>query len=59
MIEIITPGTKKIVICQGCGCKFSFEKEDVRERDIDNYKAYEEYIICPQCQKEIILITTR
>ena len=31
MIQIIEKGTRKIRKCPECGCKFSFEAEDVKE----------------------------
>ena len=43
MIQIIETGTKKISKCPECGCKFSFEAEDVKEnypKDIDKKKFY-------------------
>ena len=64
MIQIIETGTKKISKCPECGCKFSFEAEDVKE----NYKppkSYKDflltaagrntYVICPQCSKKIAI----
>ena len=58
MIKIIEPGTRRIIKCAECGCKFYFD-----EGDIKGYKLYagdplavrEPYIECPQCGKEIIL----
>ena len=52
MIKIIKPGTRRIMICDKCGCEFSFEKEEVLEKCLDGYKHYAEYIICPQCHKQ-------
>ena len=58
MIKIIEPGTRTITECAECGCKFSFNEEDIK-----GYKLYagyplavrEPYIECPQCGKEIVL----
>ena len=58
MIKIIEFGTRTITECAECGCKFSYEKEDIK-----GYKLYagyplavrEPYIKCPQCGKEIVL----
>ena len=30
MIKIIEAGTKHINVCLFCGCKYSYEKEDVK-----------------------------
>ena len=32
MIKIIEPGTKTVAECNSCGCKFSYEKEDIQSR---------------------------
>lgn len=63
MIEIIKRGTKHIAVCTECGCKFSYEDEDVINEnrnecacDIYNMsKAYIAYINCPQCDKKVII----
>lgn len=60
MIKIIEPGTKTVAECNSCGCKFSYEKEDIQSR---HYKVpdgfvpsitklpifFESYVTCPQC----------
>lgn len=62
MIKIIEPGTKTVTECYHCGCKFSYEREDVQCRP---YKVpdgfvpsitklpifFESYVTCPQCGK--------
>lgn len=62
MIKIIEPGTKTVAECNSCGCKFSYEKEDIQSRP---YKVpdgfvpsitklpifFESYVTCPQCDK--------
>lgn len=62
MIKIIEPGTKTVAECNNCGCKFSYEKEDIQSRP---YKVpdgfvpsitklpifFESYVTCPQCGK--------
>lgn len=62
MIKIIEPGTKTVAECNSCGCKFSYEKEDIQIRP---YKVpdgfvqsitklpifFESYVTCPQCGK--------
>lgn len=67
MIEIIKRGTKHIAVCTECGCKFSYEDEDVinenrNECACDIYnttKAYIAYINCPQCNKKVIIKQTK
>lgn len=58
MIRIIEPGTKQIAICNDCGCKFSFEKEDILEKELQ-YQSYQEYVICPQCHKQYTVRTIK
>ena len=62
MIKIIEPGTRTITECAECGCKFSYENEDI-ETDglLFNNLAFlgKTWVVCPQCGKEIILKTTR
>lgn len=62
MIKIIEPGTKTVAECNSCGCKFSYEKEDIQSRP---YKVpdgtnpsitklpifFESYVTCPKCGK--------
>ena len=31
MIKIIKPGTRTVTSCEYCGCKFSYEEEDIKE----------------------------
>lgn len=62
MIQIIEKGTRKIRKCPECGCKFSFEAEDVKEtytppRKDDDFlltaASRSTYVVCPQCSKTI------
>lgn len=57
MIRIIEKGTRQTKTCENCGCRFSFEAEDievVRELPICGGKITElEYIKCPQCGEQI------
>ena len=58
MIKIIEPGTRKIIKCTECGCKFSYENEDIEGHElylVDLLLAGISYIECPQCGKEIVL----
>lgn len=50
MKQIIEKGTKKIITCEHCGCKFSFEKEDI----YFPYIGSNGYVNCPQCEEPII-----
>ena len=58
MIKIIEPGTRTITKCAECGCKFSYEKEDI-ETDgllVNNLVFIGKiFVVCPQCGKEIVL----
>ena len=62
MIKIIEHGTRKEQRCEKCGCLFSYEAIDVNKRnvvtseyDMELYKMPFKYVICPQCNNEIIL----
>lgn len=59
MKKILKRGSKEIVTCKTCGCLFSYEKEDVLEKDLDNYKAFKRYTLCPQCECEVVLMQTK
>lgn len=59
MIEIIKRGTKTITTCKQCGCKFSYESEDIQEECIDGYKQYREFVQCPQCDENVFIKQTR
>lgn len=53
MIEIIEHGTKQVTKCKVCGCKFSYEAEDITSNSIRSY------VTCPQCKEEIVLKETK
>ena len=62
MIKIIEPGTRIVTVCEYCGCKFSYEKEDIKETkgyNMDPLSVQKSYVECPQCHKEIVLKSTR
>ena len=62
MIKIIEPGTRTITKCTECGCKFSYENEDIEvsgPHSMDQLKTRKSYIECPQCHKSITLTATR
>ena len=58
---IIKRGTREVTTCKNCGCLFSYELEDVLEKDLalDNYKSFMKYTMCPQCQSEVVLMQTK
>lgn len=53
MIKVIKYGTRAIGECENCGCRFSYEEENIKET---NKKTY---IECPQCSKAHTLTATR
>ena len=62
MIKIIEPGTRTVTSCEYCGCKFSYEKEDIETDGLlaNNLVSIGKiFVVCPQCGKEIVLTTTR
>ena len=62
MIKIIKPGTITVTSCEYCGCKLSYEKEDIKVSGLysmDQLQTRKSYIECPQCHKSITLTATR
>lgn len=65
MIKIIEPGTKTVTKCEYCGCRFSYEKEDIKHShcklpDVKHSPIFlDSYVECPQCNRSITLKTTR
>lgn len=60
MIKIIEPGTRTITKCTECGCKFSYENEDIKKDGlwVNNLVFIgKTLVVCPQCGKEIVLKT--
>ena len=58
MIKIIEPGTRTITKCEECGCKFSYENEDIEKDGLwANNLVFigKIFVVCPQCGKEIVL----
>lgn len=58
MIKVIKEGTKKRITCHNCGCYFSYEADDLKNKtgaDIDEgiVKPETTYVTCPQCNYEI------
>ena len=62
MIKIIKHGTRRITECTECGCKFSYENEDI-ENDglLTNNLVFlgKTWVVCPQCGKKIVLKAMR
>lgn len=54
MIKIIEPGTKTVAECNSCGCKFSYEKEDIQLPIF-----FEPYVTCPQCGKTLTVMSIK
>lgn len=55
MIEIIEKGTRVVTKCRACGCKFSYEEEDINVRYEKQYpidKPIGAFVRCPQCGNE-------
>lgn len=69
MIKILRPGTKKEVECPNCGALLSYDISDILEKSSHSIAETSSaswlssknttYIICPQCNNEIILSATR
>lgn len=52
MIKVIERGTKTIGECENCGCRFSYEKEDIKKDKLyarGELKAVISYVDCPHC----------
>ena len=61
MIEVIEPGTKNVIKCNVCGCKFSYESEDIKHEVHGDAITITEkhYVICPQCHTYCTIRQTR
>lgn len=70
MIKIIEPGTRTVGECYNCGCKFSYEKEDIQSRpykvidtvahDVVKLPIFlESYVTCPQCGKALTVVSIK
>ena len=62
MIKIIEPGTRTITKCTECGCKFSYENDDIEKDGLFANNAVvlgTTWVVCPQCGKALVLTTTR
>lgn len=52
MIKIIRQGSKKKIECENCGALLQYEPEDIRERK--GKVSWRRFIVCPQCEEEVI-----
>lgn len=62
MIKIIEPGTRTITKCAECGCKFSYENDDIEKDGLfanNSVVLGKTWVVCPQCHKSITLTATR
>ena len=53
MIKIIKEGSKRVNICPDCGCKYSYEEDDVNKKEESKlYPGRNNYYVqCPQCHE--------
>lgn len=52
MKKILVPGTKRVHLCPDCGCKYSYEKEDVKIEESKYHGGGDTYYVeCPQCHE--------
>lgn len=57
MIRILRHGHKMEIECQHCGALLSYEYEDIQEKSYNAHSplgGWKRYIICPQCNKEVV-----
>lgn len=62
MSKVVELGSRTIYDCENCGCRFSYEKEDIKVSGLysmDQLQTRKSYIECPQCHKSITLTATR
>jgi Fe2+ or Zn2+ uptake regulation protein len=68
MIKIIKKGTRQQATCDKCGCIFSYEEEDIKHLENHNGEyhfingtrhGYKNYVICPQCNNDLVINQTR
>lgn len=50
MIKVIKHGIFNSRTCIRCGCVFSFEKEDVEQKEINGY--WTGAVTCPECKAD-------
>ena len=56
MIQIIEKGTRKIRKCPECGCKFSFEAEDVK-KDYTPPRKYDDFLLTAAGRNTYVVCT--
>ena len=59
MVKIIKEVTRKIAKCSNCGCKFSYEEEDINMFHNTRRNSVTLYIHCPQCSKAVGIMVER
>ena len=61
MIQILRRGKKMEIECQHCGALLQYEYEDIQELKYASsaLNGWKRYIICPQCDKEVITEASR
>ncbi len=59
MIEIIKWGTKKTCTCNNCGCCFKYENEDIEHKYGKGLEYLGKFVLCPQCDEEVMLEQTK
>lgn len=64
MIKILKHGHIMKIECKNCGALLSYEYEDIKEDKynklaLDGMSGWKRYIICPQCNAEIITEASR
>lgn len=68
MIKIIKEGTKRVAVCNYCGCQFSYEAEDICHSEIvlgqnttitGHKPGFKDFVLCPQCCKQYIISQTK
>ena len=62
MIKILKYGTLHQVHCSKCGATLQYdENEDLKQKIVKDYflsKRTENFIVCPQCDNEILIAKT-
>lgn len=60
MIKILKYGHKMEIECKNCGALLQYEYEDIQETKYSSpLGGWKRYIICPQCNKEVITEASR
>ena len=56
MIKIIKEGSHRVRKCTKCGCVFSYEKEDIKRKQLALINMDKFYIECPWCAEELLIL---